>query len=172
MITTGSLISGLFRKRQLTGWALRYIADSCRQNGNFYGVDLSPRMIDKANKNSEDHDNLHYIEANAEELPFADNYFDKIICTNSFHHYPDPGKAMWEINRILKRPGRIYILDVTADDLLIKWINRQVKQREPAHVNFYSSKKYDDIFFSSGLYPVNHSRLFFYPLKMHVAEKL
>ncbi|MGD0755155.1 MAG: class I SAM-dependent methyltransferase [Bacteroidales bacterium] len=153
-----------------TGWAVMYITNLLNQNGNFYGIDISSGMVEKAKTNSERLENVHFIKANAEELPFNDSYFDKIICTNSFHHYPDPTKVMSEINRVLKSNGRIYILDVTADDIFIKWINKKVQNIEQAHVSFYSSRDYQDFFTKSGLKLIKHKRLT-YPLKIHIAEK-
>src|SRR5215831_5797377 len=110
-----------------TGWAIGQAANVINNNGEFYGVDISPKMITKAKENFQDKNNFHFIEANSESIPLDDNFFDVIICTNSFHHYLHPDKAMNEISRLLKHGGKIYIVDPTADSLFIKVIDKVIK---------------------------------------------
>ena len=38
----------------------------------------------------------------AELLPYENDYFDLLICSDSFHHYPNPQKAIEEFYRVLK----------------------------------------------------------------------
>ena len=49
--------------------------------------------------------------ANALSLPFADNTFDKIICSEVLEHIPDYRGALAEIERILK-PGGLFCASV------------------------------------------------------------
>ncbi len=49
--------------------------------------------------------------ANALELPFADNTFDKIICSEVLEHIPDYRGALREIERVLK-PGGLFCASV------------------------------------------------------------
>jgi ubiquinone/menaquinone biosynthesis C-methylase UbiE len=65
-----------------TGWAVRYVATLVNQQGEFYGIDVSPNMIKKAKDHSQDYRNAYFYKANAEELPFQDNLLDLITGTN------------------------------------------------------------------------------------------
>ncbi len=49
--------------------------------------------------------------ANALQLPFADNTFDKIICSEVLEHIPDYRGALKEIERVLK-PGGLFCASV------------------------------------------------------------
>jgi ubiquinone/menaquinone biosynthesis C-methylase UbiE len=153
-----------------TGWAVCYVAKRLDYTGHFFGIDISGGMIDKANENVRGHDNISFIKANSENLPFINDFFDNIICTNSFHHYLNPDKVIAEIHRVLKVNGKICILDITSDDFFIRWINQKVKEKEEVHVNFYSSLDYKDLFCKHGLRYLR-SKWIKYPLKVHIAEK-
>lgn len=49
--------------------------------------------------------------ANALALPFADNTFDKVICSEVLEHIPDYTAALLEIERVLK-PGGLFCASV------------------------------------------------------------
>jgi ubiquinone/menaquinone biosynthesis C-methylase UbiE len=140
-----------------TGWALGQAAKIVGNKGSFYGVDLSSGMIEKARKNFSDHANFHFLIANSESIPLDDNFFDIIICTNSFHHYLHPDKAMKEIYRLLKPCGKIYILDPTADNLAIKIADKLIRILESAHVKIYSTIEFKEMMTNAGIaYAGNH----------------
>jgi SAM-dependent methyltransferase len=134
-----------------TGWAVGRAAKAAGNIGSFYGVDLSSGMIEKAKANFHGYENFHFINANSESIPLDDNLFDNIICTNSFHHYLHPEKAMQEIWRLLKPGGKIYILDPVADIWYIKIIDKVIKLFEPQHVKIYSTVEFKIMMSEAGL---------------------
>lgn len=134
-----------------TGWAVGQVIKSINGKGYFYGVDLSGKMIEKAKENFGENENIHFIKANAESIPLEDNYFDFIICTNSFHHYLNPHKVLKEFYRLIKPGGKVYILDPAADSWLIKAIDIIVRMLEPEHVKLYSTEEFKNLFAAAGL---------------------
>lgn len=56
-------------------------------------------------KSDDENKTLSIIQGNAYTLPFADNTFDKIICSEVLEHIPDYQAALKEIHRILKPTG-------------------------------------------------------------------
>jgi ubiquinone/menaquinone biosynthesis C-methylase UbiE len=155
-----------------TGWAVRFAAAKLQGQGKFVGVDRSAGMVRRAKENARGIRNVEFQRADAEHLPFADTSFDAVLCSNSFHHYLHPENALREAERILKPAGRIYILDITADDFLVRGIDARVRRKEKEHVRFYSTREYDRLFLRSGLLHTKSSPLgIFYPLKVHVGVK-
>jgi ubiquinone/menaquinone biosynthesis C-methylase UbiE len=153
-----------------TGWAVRYAASLTNGHGKFYGIDISSKMIKKAEASSTNYRNVHFRRANAEELPFENGIFDRIICSNAFHHYSDPDKVVREACRVLKPQGRIYILDVTADGFT-RILDRLAKKLERGHVKIYSTEEYRSLFEKVGLLYVT-SKSILPSLKIHIAEKV
>lgn len=134
-----------------TGWAVGQAAMLVNNKGLFYGVDISPKMIEKAQENFKMFTNIQFIKANSESIPLDNDFFDIIICTNSFHHYLHPEKVMKEIHRVLKKGGKIFILDPIADYWIIKVIDRIFRLIEREHVKMYSSKEFYKLIRHAGL---------------------
>jgi SAM-dependent methyltransferase len=47
-------------------------------------------------------------------LPLADGAVEAIVCTDSFHWYPDQQRALREFARVLVPAGRAYVACITA----------------------------------------------------------
>jgi ubiquinone/menaquinone biosynthesis C-methylase UbiE len=134
-----------------TGWAIGQAAELVNSQGNFYGVDLSEKMIEKATENFKGKENFHFIKANAEAIPLQEGWFDMIICTHSFHHYLHPLKALNEMKRLLKTGGRAFILDVAADTFVVRLADKISGLLDKTHVRFYRTREYEKLFTAAGL---------------------
>lgn len=69
----------------------KWVVDICTDELRKSGLTLSP--------------GLHYIRGIAEAIPFPDQFFDYIFCTNALDHFEDPEKSLKEFQRILKNKG-------------------------------------------------------------------
>lgn len=78
------------------------------------GVDAAEEMIRVASKKSGSRPQLEFTAALAEELPYADRSFDRVLSTFFFHHlnYALKVRALAEIWRVLRPGGYAAILDV------------------------------------------------------------
>lgn len=92
-----------------TGYLIRLL--QAQRQAQYFGIDISPNMIEVAKNKSKDHANFTVGSSSA--LPYADNTFDIVCCIQSFHHYPYPDKAIKEAYRVLKKHG-LYILSDTG----------------------------------------------------------
>ena len=90
-----------------------YLIDmlSKERDAEFIGLDLSPEMIKQAE--SKNIKNAKFVEGRSDNLPFENDSFDIVTCSQSFHHYPETDKPMQEAKRVLK-PGGLYILSDTG----------------------------------------------------------
>lgn len=76
------------------------------------GLDLSEGMLGEARRKLGSRARL--VQGEAATLPFADGSFEVVVCTDSFHHYPQPERVLEEVRRVL-RPGGVFLLaDTTA----------------------------------------------------------
>lgn len=79
-----------------------------------HGIDISPNMLAVArSKNLRD---VVLDEGDAENLPYANRSFDIITCCSSFHHYPNPQKALAEFQRVARPAGTLIICDMDLPD--------------------------------------------------------
>ena len=77
-----------------------------------YGIDYNEKMLEiTSNKIAKKNIDAQLYQANVEKLPFPDNTFDTIINTMAFTGYPNGEKAMSEIKRVLKKNGKLLLVD-------------------------------------------------------------
>jgi len=95
------------------GCGTGYLIDmlSKENNAKYTGLDLSPEMLKEAKKKKMK--NATFVEGRSDKLPFEDNTFDVVTCSQSFHHYPETDKPLQEALRVLK-PGGLYIISDTG----------------------------------------------------------
>jgi SAM-dependent methyltransferase len=86
-------------------------------------VDLSDGMIRVAKRKGIP--GAEFTVGSADRLPYPDGRFDIVTCSQSFHHYPYPEKAMREAKRVLK-PGGLYILSDTGIGGIGAWIDNHI----------------------------------------------
>jgi len=106
-----------------------------------HGVDLSEDAIKSAINFARHKDlNCEFKVGDAHDLPYPDEYFDKIVCSSSLEHFTDDIKALKEMHRVLKSNGRVFL---TTDSFNYP-ISKELKEKHKklAHVvNYYSKKE-------------------------------
>lgn len=104
-----------------TGFLIDMLAQ--QRTARYTGLDLSAEMIKMAQQKNIP--GAEFVNGTADELPFPDESFDIVTCSQSFHHYPYPEKAMSEAFRVLKKGG-LYILSDTGVGGLGGWIDNNI----------------------------------------------
>lgn len=99
-------------------------------------VDLSPRMVETARLRLGDRADV--LLADAERLPFHDSTFDVAWCNDSFHHYPDPERAVFQTWRVLVPGGTLVVGDVWQPTLARALMNTWMPHSREGDVRIYS----------------------------------
>jgi len=115
------------------------------------GVDLSAEMISRAAELASGVENVRFLIADSEQLPFDDGAFTAVLCSNSFHHYPDPSRAVREMARVLASDGRLVIGDACADLPAARIADAVLRRIEPGHVRLYRSSELGSFLQRAGL---------------------
>ena len=104
---------------------------------------LSSQMLDVATDAAKDRglENIATRQGYAESLPFEDNVFDVVISRYSAHHWHDVGRALREVNRVLKPGGVLIVMDVMSPGHPVRdiWLQTVEALRDTSHVRNYSS---------------------------------
>jgi arsenite methyltransferase len=81
--------------------------------GKVTGVELVPEMLARARENAQiaGVENVTFMEASAEHLPFPDHSFDVVISNGVFNLVVDKIQALQEVYRILQPGGRFMLAD-------------------------------------------------------------
>jgi ubiquinone/menaquinone biosynthesis C-methylase UbiE len=81
-----------------------------------WGIDLCEGMLRQcAARRQAARGRFRLVQADSERLPFADDSFDVVTCSNSFHHYPRQDRVLAEMHRVLRLGGRLLIIDGDRD---------------------------------------------------------
>jgi ubiquinone/menaquinone biosynthesis C-methylase UbiE len=88
------------------------------------GIDPSIELLQQHQKNNNKFNNKNRILARAENIPFKDNIFDKVISITSMHNFDDIEKGIKEMKRVGKEDFAFSVLKKTRHfDLIEKEIN-------------------------------------------------
>lgn len=88
-------------------------------NGKVVLADINASMLNVGRDRLTDRgivDNIEYVQANAEKLPFPDNSFDCITIAFGLRNVTDKDAALRSMYRVLKPGGRLLVLEFSKTD--------------------------------------------------------
>lgn len=124
-----------------TGTILSMIPSS--NNMKLSGIDLSDEMIHIARERL--NKNVELIVGDSEYLPWEENCFDVLLCTDSFHHYPNPQNVLKEMGRVLKDKGRLIIADPWSMAPLRRLTNVFIRFGNDGDFKIYSKNEMSEL---------------------------
>lgn len=98
-----------------SGGLLRELVVRLPHGASFLGVDVSRDALAEAGPRSDGRIDL--VRARAENLPLADASFDLVVTSVSFHHWSDQARGLAELARVVRRNGRVVLVDMCAGPL-------------------------------------------------------
>jgi ubiquinone/menaquinone biosynthesis C-methylase UbiE len=95
------------------------------------GIDLNPRNLALIRQRLPGH---MVVEGDIEAMPFPDDSFGTVVCTEVLEHVPYPKTALSEIRRVL-RPGGVLIGSVPARSAIwkLRFLSSTCPGDEPFH---------------------------------------
>ena len=129
-----------------SGWATRMLARLVAEGpegfGQVVGIDISDEMIRQARTESKNFENILYVWGSAQQIPWEENFFDKMLSVESFYYYPDQDRALAELFRVMAPRGRMFILInlYSNNPYSLQWVD---KLKVPVHVR--SSAEYIEL---------------------------
>lgn len=121
------------------------------------GVDLSDGMLELARSRLEAAgetnrlENVEFVQAPSDALPFEDGSFTALVCTTALHHFPDPQRSIDEMARVLAPGGRLVIGDMARDALTTKIADPIMRRFEAGHVGLQRKRDIEAMMVSAGL---------------------
>ncbi len=97
-----------------TGDLSKKFAKQVGPTGEVVLSDINSSMLEQGRIRLTDEgvlDNIRYVQANAEALPFPDNHFDVITIAFGLRNVTDKAKALASMYRVLKPAGRLLVLE-------------------------------------------------------------
>lgn len=124
--------------------------------------DITPEMIDLVTNRAAElgHDNVSVRLADAEDLPFDESTFDLVTCRIAPHHFPDPGRFVGEVARVLRPLGLFGFVDnvVPDDSAVAATYNDWERDRDPSHVRALPLREWLELFDAVG-FRVRHAEV-------------
>lgn len=118
------------------------------------GVDFTPAMLAKARRVADDAGlaNLEFVCGDGNALPFADGTFDLALCTYAFHHLPEPAKVLLEMARVVRKGGRVAIVDVIIPERADAGLHNRIERvRDASHATTLTDAGLRELFRAAGL---------------------
>lgn len=104
------------------GSDIRPIAEAVGAEGSVYAQDLAPEMVLASARSiesfSRDIGNIHFSISDAQNLPFADGFFDGVFHFGGINLFDDIRKSIHEMARVTKVGGRV----VFGDESVAPWL--------------------------------------------------
>ncbi len=99
-----------------TGILLPYLLHEVGSKGHIIALDYAKKMIKVCKSKYKHFSNIDFFVTKIEEIKFSSNSFDAVICFAVFPHLENKVRALNQINRILKKDGRLIIAHALSSE--------------------------------------------------------
>jgi ubiquinone/menaquinone biosynthesis C-methylase UbiE len=143
-----------------SGWATqllaRVVGEGPQGFGQVVGVDISDEMVRQARAAAKDLANVTFVVGSAAQIPWEENFFDKVLSVESFYYYPDQDRVLDELFRVMAPRGRLFILINLYKDnpYSLQWVP---KLKVPVHVR--SAAEYVEMLAAHGFENIEYRQV-------------
>jgi ubiquinone/menaquinone biosynthesis C-methylase UbiE len=101
-----------------TGVLIPYLIKAVGPSGSVTAIDLSEKMVQACKTKYAEVKNVNIEVGNIEDAAFPAESFDAVTCFGVFPHMDHKQKALQNINRVLKRGGKLVIAHALSSEEL------------------------------------------------------
>ena len=134
------------------GYVAMGFALACRA---VVGADLTlaPLLIAERQRQERGLENVRFLVADADRLPFGAEAFDVVVCRFAFHHFEDPPLVLREMTRVCRAGGTVAVEDLVVSEHPERadYRNRFENLRDPSHTRAYPLSALLALFTAAGL---------------------
>jgi ubiquinone/menaquinone biosynthesis C-methylase UbiE len=118
--------------------------------------DLTPAILMRARQKAAQEGllgKLGFAIGDAQTLPFADGALDLAVTSYSLHHISDPARVIREMARVVKRGGRVGLIDIIVpEDLKVRALNHRIEWiRDHSHCRSLTLAEFRAMMDAAGL---------------------
>ena len=119
------------------GHFVQFLTRNLQSYEQIVGIDVDQEAIKKAQETIRD-TKIQFLIMNAEQMDFANDSFDTVSISASFHHLQNIQQVLVEINRVLKSGGNFILAEMHSDGqtdaelttvYLHHWVGEKIKYR-------------------------------------------
>lgn len=133
------------------GFFLKKFQDSCSQKLSLYGVELSKKYLEQAEKNLKD---AVIFDTPLEETNFEDLKFDIIVLRHVFEHLSDPSNVLESLRKLLQKGGVLYIEVPDSQNIVVQLSSFYHHE----HLLYFTPAILENYFESHGLETIRSER--------------
>jgi ubiquinone/menaquinone biosynthesis C-methylase UbiE len=85
------------------------------QPREYVGIDLDPKMVERARRRQKGLSNARFLQGDAAKLPLTEKSFDLVVDFGIIHHVPNWRDALAEIQRILKPDAEFFFEELPVE---------------------------------------------------------
>jgi len=118
------------------------------------GVDLTPALLAQAQHASFEagQKNVRFVCGDAGAVPLADASVDLAVCGYSFHHFDSPAQVAREMARIVRRGGRVAVVDLILPRPEHEAAHNAIERaRDASHVRTHTADELGELLVAAGL---------------------
>ncbi len=112
-----------------TGFLTKELAMAVGPNGSVVGIDNSLAMLARARQRCQGLSQVQLKHGSLENLPESKESFDAVSCVQVLMYLPDVRSAIAELHRILKRGGRIALIETDWRGVVLNSNNDVLSRR-------------------------------------------
>jgi ubiquinone/menaquinone biosynthesis C-methylase UbiE len=118
--------------------------------------DLTPAILQRARQKAAQNgllDKFGFAIGDAQTLPFADGSLDLAVTSYSLHHISDPARVIREMARVVKRGGRVGLIDIIVpENPKVRELNHRIEWiRDHSHCRSLTLDEFRAILDAAGL---------------------